>query len=142
MATFITIDTRRQLENILAEAVASNPALREPLLQDPRGALEALGLTDLPEDLRVRIVEETDSEVTLVLPAAQASDELSDSELDAVAGGVSSIASSVRHGSLAKLSPSRLQGFAAAKLGSLVGGTAVNIGGPTGFKGPGGNPIA
>lgn len=135
---FVAIATRRELEDLLGAAVQSNPELRQELIDDPRGTLERLGLTDLPSGLDVRVVSEASSELTLVLPEAAGSDELSEAELDAVAGGVSSASAGAWSPSLAGLQALRAPGFAAKKFGNL-GHKAMGMAGtPTGVKGPGG----
>lgn len=139
MATTISIETRRQLEDILGEIVANKPELRSALEQDPRGTLESIGLTDLPEDLEIRVISESAPEMTLVLPDVSASDELSDSDLDAVAGGVGVLSAGPN---VPTFGAARTQGISAARLSNIVKQFQV-VGGPKGFKGPGGNnPIS
>ena len=65
---------------------------RQKLLADPRGTLEQELGTRLPEGVEVRAVEESADTIYLVLPSAstvggEAGSELSDRELEAVAGG-------------------------------------------------------
>jgi nitrile hydratase len=73
------------LENII-EAAWKDPAFKERLLKDPRAALKQMHL-DLPADLNVQVHEETAKTVHLVLPQDPSRTELSDEELEAVAGG-------------------------------------------------------
>jgi hypothetical protein len=81
---------REQMERRLVERSLQDDAFRQRLLEDPKGAVEELG-TQLPEDVRVVAVEETAETIYLVLPSASSlgeeGDELSDRELEAVAGG-------------------------------------------------------
>ena len=81
---------RAEIERRLVETSLQDESLRQRLLADPRGALEeALG-TQLPADVEVRAVEETAETIYLVLPSTSAvgeGGELSDQELEAVAGG-------------------------------------------------------
>ncbi len=72
----------------LAEIVArswDDPDFRATLLADPAATLAASGFA-APEGKRVVVVEDTDEVIHLVLPVQPA--ELSDEELDAVAGGL------------------------------------------------------
>lgn len=138
MTDFVAIATRRELEDLLGAAVESNPELRQDLIDDPRGTLERLGLTDLPAGLDVRIVSETSSELTLVLPEVAGSDELSDAELDGVAGGVSGSGAGAWSPSLTSINALRTPSFSARQYG-MVGDKGYTIaGGKTGIKGPGG----
>jgi hypothetical protein len=81
---------QRDLENAAyAKIVArawSDPAFKENLLAEPAAVLAAAGVA-VPADLTVKLVEDTDQLVHLVLPAPPAEDELSDEALDNVAGG-------------------------------------------------------
>ena len=80
---------RRQHESQITERAAKDPAFRRELLADPKSVLaRELGLA-LPDFLEVQVLEETPARVYLVLPAAPPAPgaELSDEQLDAVAGG-------------------------------------------------------
>ena len=60
------------------------------LLEDPKGTFEQELGTRLPEGVRIRVVEESAQTIYLVLPSASAvgeDEELSDQDLEAVAGG-------------------------------------------------------
>ena len=64
--------------------------MRQRLIADPKGALEEELGTQLPDNIEVRAVEETADTIYLVLPSASTvgeGGELSDQELEAVAGG-------------------------------------------------------
>jgi hypothetical protein len=74
----------------LIERSLRDDAFRQRLLEDPRGAVEQELGTRLPEEVEVRAVEETPETVYLVLPSASLAGrggEISDRELEAVAGG-------------------------------------------------------
>jgi hypothetical protein len=67
---------------------------RQRLLDDPKGTLEQELGSRLAESTEVRVVEESADTIYLVLPSASPlggeGGELSDQELEAVAGGLSS----------------------------------------------------
>ncbi len=69
---------------VMAQAV-SDPAFRGRLIADPVPTMQAAGMT-VPDGVKVTVVENTDTLVHLVLPAA-GTQELTDQELDAVIGG-------------------------------------------------------
>ncbi len=79
-----------EMRQRLIERSAQDEELRQRLLSDPKGTVEQeLGAT-LPEGIEIRAVEETPETVYLVLPpkaSAVQGGELSDRELEAVAGG-------------------------------------------------------
>ena len=82
--------TRRDVELQLIEKAWKEDAFRQALRSDPRGAVEkALG-SKLPAGLQLKVVEETANTFYLVLPPnpdRSADSQLSDQQLDAVAGG-------------------------------------------------------
>ena len=65
----------------------SDPALKENLLADPAAVLKANGLT-VPKGTTVKVWENTDKLLTLVLPVKPAPEELSEKELHQAAGGI------------------------------------------------------
>ena len=75
----------------LIEKSAQDEGLRRRLLEEPKGTVEEELGASLPEGVEIRIVEETPETVYPVLPpkasASRESGELSDRELEAVAGG-------------------------------------------------------
>ena len=81
---------RAEVERRLVERSLQDEEFRQRLLDDPKGTLEQELGTRLPEGFRVRVVEESAQTIYLVLPGASAvgeGEELSDRELEAVAGG-------------------------------------------------------
>ncbi len=77
------------LEMLWAELVAKawdDPALRQKLLSDPAGVLKEHGLL-LPAGVQLKVVENTDQMVHLVIPKKPTPEELSEEELHSVAGG-------------------------------------------------------
>ena len=83
--------SREQMERRLLQRSLQDDAFRQRLLEDPKAAVEQELGTRLPEDVRVVAVEETADTIYLVLPfhstEGQEAGELSDRELEAVAGG-------------------------------------------------------
>ena len=80
-------DERRRL----IERSMEDEELRRRLLADPKGTIEEEIGARLPEEIEVRVVEETPEVVYLVLPprasVSEQGGELSDRELEVVAGG-------------------------------------------------------
>jgi hypothetical protein len=82
---------RAEVERRLIEKSLQDDAFRRRLMEDPKGAVEQELGTRLPEEVRVVTVEETPDTIYLALPFvsadAQETGELSDRQLEAVAGG-------------------------------------------------------
>ena len=80
---------RAEMERRLIEKSIEDEAFRQRLIEDPKGAVEQELGTQLPEEVRVVTVEETADTIYLVLPSTPtAGGELSDQELQSVAGGI------------------------------------------------------
>ena len=83
------VTTRQQLEAQLIDRAMQDETFRQELVRDPKGVFEReLGIR-VPEQVTVQVLEESPTTVYLVLPppVARAGTELSDAELEAVAGG-------------------------------------------------------
>jgi hypothetical protein len=83
---------RQEMERRLIEKSLQDESFRQRLMEDPKGTVEQELGTRLPEDVRVVAVEETPDTIYLVLPSASPlggdeGGELSDRELESVAGG-------------------------------------------------------
>ena len=81
---------RKELEQRVIQRAEQDPAFRSSLLADPKAALEQELGASLPAGVQVQVVEETSDTVYLVLPQASSGGEggeLSDQDLEAVAGG-------------------------------------------------------
>ena len=83
MAELLEIDDAWQ--DLVARAW-SDPALKAKLLADPAGVLKANGLT-VPKGITVKVVQNTDKVLHLVMPVKPAPEELSAKELQQAAGG-------------------------------------------------------
>ena len=80
---------RGQLQGQVVERASTDREFRSQLLQDPKGTLSQTFDVQIPEFIQVEVVEESPSKIYLVLPPAsqEAGQELSDRDLEAVAGG-------------------------------------------------------
>jgi hypothetical protein len=82
--------SRAEIERTLVQRSLEDDSFRQRLLDDPKATVEQELATQLPEDVEVRVVEESADAIYLVLPSTSPIVEgegLSDQELDAVAGG-------------------------------------------------------
>ena len=83
---------RAEVERRVIEKSLRDESFRQRLLDDPKGTVEQELGSALPQSFEVRVVEESADTIYLVLPSASAlgdqGGELSDQELEAVAGGV------------------------------------------------------
>jgi hypothetical protein len=80
--------TRGEIQDLLTKFSKSNPKYREALVKNPKMVLEGQMGGKLPEGVTVKAVEETPNTIYVVVPfVPKAGAELSDNELEAVAGG-------------------------------------------------------
>jgi Nitrile hydratase, alpha chain len=81
---------RAEVERTLVQKSLEDEDFRQRLLDDPKAAVEQELGRGLPESTEVRVVEESADTIYLVLPSASRlgqGEDLSDQELEAVAGG-------------------------------------------------------
>jgi hypothetical protein len=80
--------SRRDSEARLIDRAWKDEAFRRALIEDPKGTLERELQVKVPEGVSLTVLEETPTQRYLVLPPAPRQDggELSDAELEAVAG--------------------------------------------------------
>ncbi|MFM7210526.1 MAG: NHLP leader peptide family RiPP precursor [Actinomycetota bacterium] len=76
--------TRSEVETIIAERIAVDPAFRDALLADPRGVVGDVIGFNIPDSIQVVLHEESLTSIHLTIPASET---LTDAELDLVAGG-------------------------------------------------------
>lgn len=80
--------TRREIEDYCVERALVDSTFRERLLSAPEALLRELGIPVGP-DVKVRVLEEEPKSFYLVLPRVlRDAEELSEADLDGVAGGV------------------------------------------------------
>ena len=77
-----------ELGRIIAKAWR-DPAFKAELIANPAAALKSEGI-DVPDGMAVTVLENTDKQFHLVLPPVL-SDELSEDDLEAAAGGIRTI---------------------------------------------------
>lgn len=78
---------RRAVEQALIRRSLEDESFRDKLLANPKATVEQELGRKLPAGLKVQVLEETEDTIYLVLPPRRMTGELSDKELDAVAGG-------------------------------------------------------
>ena len=82
--------TKQDMIGLMYEFAASDADYRKAMLSDPKGLLAKQMQQALPDDLTVEVVQETANTFYLVAPHVTADgDELSDDDLEKVAGGKS-----------------------------------------------------
>ncbi len=84
----MTVPTRAELDTLVRDRLASDPDFRANLLAEPRVAVARLVGVALPDAVQVQVHEETLTHIHLVIPAQSTPGQLSDSDLELVAGGV------------------------------------------------------
>jgi hypothetical protein len=80
--------TRGEMMDLLAKFATEHPDYRKALLNNPKEIVARQFEITIPDHVDIRVVEDTADVVHVVLPyIVQAGEELSDSDLEAVAGG-------------------------------------------------------
>ena len=81
----MAVPTRAEVESVIAERIAADPAFRDALLADPRGVLSEIVGLDIPDTVQIILHEESLTQIHLTVPS---SSELSEADLELVAGGM------------------------------------------------------
>lgn len=83
----MAIPTRPEVTEMIDRKLSEDPAWRQQLLADPRAALsELVGMT-IPDAVSIEVHEESLTTLHVVIPAVTPDDELSEDDLELVAGG-------------------------------------------------------
>lgn len=80
----MTKKENNKMDRLISKAL-SDETFKTALIEDPIGVLTVEGIT-VPKDFEVKIVENTNKLLHLVLPMSPC--ELSDNELDGISGGI------------------------------------------------------
>ena len=80
--------TRGEMQDLLMKFSLESPKYRDALIADPRNIVEKQFAIEVPEHITVKAVQETADTIYVVVPhAVEQGAELSDADLEAVAGG-------------------------------------------------------
>jgi hypothetical protein len=82
--------TRGEVQDLLAKFAVDNPKYRDALVKDPKSVIERQLNTSLG-NVKVKAVVETADTVYVVVPHIASEGELSDADLEKVAGGKNDI---------------------------------------------------
>ena len=80
-------DAERDQFNRIIEKAWADPAFKRRLMSDPKGVAKEFGFS-VPPHVELRVVENTENIVYVVVPAKPSAKPLSDEELGQVSGGV------------------------------------------------------
>jgi hypothetical protein len=80
--------TRDELEAKLVAHAWQDEAFKQELISNPKVAIERELGQKLPESTNIKVLEETGNTIYFVLPSKPSVEELSDEQLESVAGGI------------------------------------------------------
>jgi len=79
---------RHEMETLIIEQAWKNPAFKKEFVADPKGTIEKYSGQKLPDNVKIAVHEEDANTMHITIPQApQNLSELSDSDLERVAGG-------------------------------------------------------
>ena len=84
------MDQRKQLEQKLIEKAMKDESFKKRLIENPKEVIETESGRKIPETIKINVLEENPETVYLILPYVPVLNfevELSEAELEAVAGG-------------------------------------------------------
>jgi hypothetical protein len=81
----MAVSTRSEVEAMIAERIAVDPAFRDTLLADPRVVLSDVVGFDIPDNVQVVLHEEYLTQIHLTIPSGE---ELTEPDLELATGGV------------------------------------------------------
>jgi hypothetical protein len=79
--------SRGAIQDLVAKFAAQNPKYRDALIKDPKSVLEKQLNTRLPAGVKVKAAVETADTAYVIVPHVPGQGELSDADLERVAGG-------------------------------------------------------
>ena len=81
--------SRREMESLIGQRAWKDDTFRDEFVSDPKGTIEKYSGQKLPADLKVVALAEDDKTIHFVIPPKPAnSDELSEEDLEKIAGGI------------------------------------------------------
>lgn len=103
------LEERSKIENSIIQKAWDDPSFKETLLKDPSGTLaKEMGLASLPDAITVKVVEDSDRSITIVIPhnscptanelgldEEDIDEEIDESKLAKVAGGTTYVAKGI-----------------------------------------------
>lgn len=78
---------RKEFETKLVMKSLENPEFRQRLIANPKAMLSQELGQQIPDEIAIEVLEETDKKIYLVIPPAVVEEELSEEQLEAIAGG-------------------------------------------------------
>lgn len=78
---------KKELEAKLIEKLDKDPKLRQRFLKNPREVVKEITGIQIPNNITIKVVENTPQTYTFVLPQSSSSIGMSDEDLKKVAGG-------------------------------------------------------